>query len=241
MPLPSPSRSRRLRFFCSLRCNAASRPSITHSLRTRSTVAVPTPNTFAMSASRRPPPSRLISASNRMCARLRRSFDPVPPSTRSRRDNRSSGSPQRPRPHDKTSDRSDSWFLPHTFYPTPEVGDPNLSYGPAQTHGIFLLVCQATLSYQDTSKQHVCGFKHQYNDVGILDRLAEHGVKTVIPPKKNRTLPRTFDRDTYRERHRIENFFCKIKEFRAIATRYDNTASSFAAGIHLVAGIIAAR
>jgi len=75
----------------------------------------------------------------------------------------------------------------------------------------------------------------------LLDRLAEHGVKTVIPPKKNRTLPRTFDRDTYRERHRIENFFCKIKEFRAIATRYDKTASSFAAGIHLVAGVIAAR
>jgi len=75
----------------------------------------------------------------------------------------------------------------------------------------------------------------------LLDRLAEHGVKTVIPPKKNRTLPRTFDRDTYRARHRIENFFCKIKEFRAIATRYDKTASSFAAGIHRVAGIIAAR
>ena len=75
----------------------------------------------------------------------------------------------------------------------------------------------------------------------VLDRLAEHGVKTVIPPKKNRTHQRTFDRDAYRDRHRIENFFCKIKAFRAIATRYDKMASSFAAGIHLVAGIIAAR
>jgi len=75
----------------------------------------------------------------------------------------------------------------------------------------------------------------------LLDRLAEHGVKTVIPPKTNRTLPRTFDRDTDRERHRIETIFCKIKEFRAIATRYDKTASRFTAGIHLVAGIIAAR
>ncbi|MCY4300214.1 MAG: transposase [Aestuariivita sp.] len=75
----------------------------------------------------------------------------------------------------------------------------------------------------------------------LLDRLAERGAEAVIPPKKNRTLPRTFDRDAYRDRHRIENFFCKIKEFRAIATRYDKTASSFAAGIHLVAGIIAAR
>ncbi len=80
-----------------------------------------------------------------------------------------------------------------------------------------------------------------FDSDALLDRLAEHGVKTVIPPKKNRTLPRTFDRDAYRDRHRIENFFCKIKEFRAIATRYDKTASSFAAGIHLVAGVIAAR
>ena len=75
----------------------------------------------------------------------------------------------------------------------------------------------------------------------LLDRLAEHGVKTVIPPKKNRTLPRTFDRDADRDRHRIETVFCKIKAFRAIATRYDKTASRFAAGIHRVAGVIAAR
>ena len=80
-----------------------------------------------------------------------------------------------------------------------------------------------------------------FDSDALLDRLAEHGVKTVIPPKKNRTLPRTFDRDAYRDRHRIENVFCKIKEFRAIATRYDKMASRFAAGIHLVAGIIAAR
>ena len=43
--------------------------------------------------------------------------------------------------------------------------------------------------------------------------------------------------DADKERHRIENIFSKIKEFRAIATRYDKTASSFAAGIHLVAGV----
>jgi len=75
----------------------------------------------------------------------------------------------------------------------------------------------------------------------LLDRLAEHGVKTVIPPKTNRTLPRTFDRDIDRDRHRIETVSAKIKEFRAIAMRYDKTASRFAAGIHRVAGIIAAR
>ena len=80
-----------------------------------------------------------------------------------------------------------------------------------------------------------------FDSDALLDTLTERGVEAVIPPKTNRTHQRTFDRDTYRERHRIENFFAKIKEFRAIATRYDKTASSFAAGIHLVAGVIAAR
>ena len=75
----------------------------------------------------------------------------------------------------------------------------------------------------------------------LLDTRAERGAEAVIPPKRNRALPRTFDRDTDRDRYRIEKVFCKIKAFRAIATRYDKTASRFAAGIHRVAGIIAAR
>ena len=80
-----------------------------------------------------------------------------------------------------------------------------------------------------------------FDSDALLHMLADRGAEAVIPPKKNRTLPHTFDRDTYRERHRIENVFGKIKEFRAIATRYDKTASSFEAGIYLIAGIIAAR
>ena len=36
----------------------------------------------------------------------------------------------------------------------------------------------------------------------------------------------------------IENFFCKVKQFRAIATRYDKTARNFLAAVHLVATVI---
>ena len=63
----------------------------------------------------------------------------------------------------------------------------------------------------------------------------------VISPNKNRVLQQTFDRDLYREGHRIENVFATIKAFRAIMKRCDKTASSFAAGIYLVTGVIAAR
>jgi transposase len=39
-------------------------------------------------------------------------------------------------------------------------------------------------------------------------------------------------------RHLIENFFCRLKEFRAIATRYDKTARNFVAGGRLAAIVI---
>ena len=42
----------------------------------------------------------------------------------------------------------------------------------------------------------------------------------------------------YKARHLIENFFAKLKQFRAIATRYDKTARCFLAGIHLAATLI---
>jgi len=50
--------------------------------------------------------------------------------------------------------------------------------------------------------------------------------------------PREFDHELYKERHLIENFFCKLKQFRAIATRYDKTARNFLAAIHLAAATI---
>jgi transposase len=75
-------------------------------------------------------------------------------------------------------------------------------------------------------------------DARVLEPLAGAGKTAVIPPRPNRLAPRNFDRDLYKERHLIENFFCKLKQFRAIATRYDKTAQNFRAAIHLAAAII---
>jgi transposase len=55
------------------------------------------------------------------------------------------------------------------------------------------------------------------------------GAVGVIKSKANRKVRFDFDGDTYRWRHRIENCFAKLKEFRAIATRYDKTGTSFRA------------
>ena len=75
-------------------------------------------------------------------------------------------------------------------------------------------------------------------DSRVLDPLAAAGKSAVIPPRPNRLTPREFDRELYKERLLIENFFCKLKQFRAIATRYDKTARNFLAAIHLAAATI---
>jgi transposase len=61
-------------------------------------------------------------------------------------------------------------------------------------------------------------------DERVLKPLAEAGKTAVIPPKGNRKEPRPYDRDLYKARHLIENFFARLKQFRAIATRYDKRA-----------------
>jgi transposase len=71
--------------------------------------------------------------------------------------------------------------------------------------------------------------------------LDNRGAAAVIPPKANRKAPISFDRAIYRWRHLIENYFAKLKEFRAIATRYDKTDDSCRATINLAAAIVASQ
>ncbi len=78
------------------------------------------------------------------------------------------------------------------------------------------------------------------NDV-IRAELDNRGAVAVIPPRSNRAASIPYDGEMYKWRHLVENFFCKIKEFRRIATRYDKTDTSFDAMIHLVGIVLAVR
>ncbi len=71
--------------------------------------------------------------------------------------------------------------------------------------------------------------------------LNNRGALAVIPPKADRARRIPYDGAMYRWRHLIENFFCNLKEFRRIATRYDKTDSSFAAAIHLAGAFLALK
>ena len=75
-------------------------------------------------------------------------------------------------------------------------------------------------------------------DERVIRRLKEKSIEVVIPAKKNRIKKRFYDKYLYKSRHLIENFIAKLKNYRAIATRYDKLDISFLSAIFLIASAI---
>ena len=75
----------------------------------------------------------------------------------------------------------------------------------------------------------------------LRQNLHDRGATAVIPAKRNRKINIPHDEEAYKWRHLIENYFCKIKEFRGVNTRYDKTDSSYQATWNIAAAIIALR
>jgi transposase len=80
-----------------------------------------------------------------------------------------------------------------------------------------------------------------FDSNAILADLNERGARIVISQHPRRAKPVPLDAEMYKWRHLIENFFCKLKEFKRIALRSDKTDQSFAAMIYLAAAVIASR
>jgi transposase len=68
--------------------------------------------------------------------------------------------------------------------------------------------------------------------------LQAKGITPCIPPKKNRKIPIPYDTVLYKQRHKIENMFAKLKDWRRIATRYDRCAHTFFSAICIAATCI---
>lgn len=68
--------------------------------------------------------------------------------------------------------------------------------------------------------------------------LAERGIAACIPSRSNRKVHIPHDPMLYRQRHRIENMFGKLKDWRRIHTRYDRCAHTFFSAICIAATII---
>jgi transposase len=70
-----------------------------------------------------------------------------------------------------------------------------------------------------------------YDANAIRRQVEERGATPNIPPKANRNWKNCFSPFLYRNRNAIERMFCRIKDFRRIATRYDRSATNFLAAV----------
>ena len=74
-----------------------------------------------------------------------------------------------------------------------------------------------------------------YDGDAFRAAVSERGTKPVIPNKSNRVVRHRFDRRAYKGRNVIERSFCRLKDFRRIATRYDKLGRNFFAAVQLAA------
>jgi len=74
-----------------------------------------------------------------------------------------------------------------------------------------------------------------YDMASLRAWLKARRIRAVIPSTTTRTVPYPLDRVAYRRRNRIERLFCRLKNWRRIATRYDRLARNYLAALALVA------
>ena len=76
-----------------------------------------------------------------------------------------------------------------------------------------------------------------YDSDRFRAELAARGIEPCIPPMPNRKVQLAYDRTLYRQRHRIENAFARLKDWRRVATRYDRCAHTFFSAICIAATV----
>ena len=77
-----------------------------------------------------------------------------------------------------------------------------------------------------------------YDADWFRDALIKKGITPCIPGKKNRKIQIEYDKTLYKQRHKVENMFGKLKDWRRIATRYDRCAHTFFSAILIASTVI---
>jgi transposase len=72
-----------------------------------------------------------------------------------------------------------------------------------------------------------------YDARAIIDMVRQKGGEAHIPTQRDRKVQRSVDPNLYRQRNLVERFFCKLKHFRRVATRFDKLARNFLAAVLL--------
>ena len=81
------------------------------------------------------------------------------------------------------------------------------------------------------------GADKAYDGEKVRQQIKDEGALPVIPSRRNAAKKAYCPRRFYRRRHKIENYFCRIKDWRRIATRYDKLARNFLAATALVGAL----
>jgi transposase len=77
-----------------------------------------------------------------------------------------------------------------------------------------------------------------YDAGWFRNALTERGIVPCIPSKANRKIAIPHDRALYRQRHKVENMFGRLKDWRRVHTRYDRCAHTFFSAICIAATVI---
>ena len=77
-----------------------------------------------------------------------------------------------------------------------------------------------------------------YDADWFRNALTARGITPCIPSRTNRKIPIPHDKALYRQRHKIENMFGRLKDWRRVATRYDRCAHTFFSAIAIAATVI---
>lgn len=77
-----------------------------------------------------------------------------------------------------------------------------------------------------------------YDSDAFREALCERGIAPCIPPRANRRSPATYCKTLYKQRHKVENMFAKLKDWRRISSRYDRCAHTYFSAICIAATVI---
>ena len=80
-----------------------------------------------------------------------------------------------------------------------------------------------------------------YDSDAVVAAAKRRGAEAVIPSKKNRKVPREFDKHLYKERKKVEWFINLIKQYRRVATRYEKTGRNFLGFVHVASIMVLLR
>ena len=101
-------------------------------------------------------------------------------------------------------------------------------------------VTQAEALMQEHQADAVIADK-AYDSDAVVDAAKRQGAEAVIPSKKNRKVPREYDKHLYKDRKKIEWFINLLKQYRRVATRYEKTARNFLGFVHVASIMILLR